>query len=83
MLEPIHLHIHFVVTYMQIARMEAIVLKALDFNLLAPTIDTFLQRYLRVSEVEQEQACPLRQASLMGSSHRSISRQCSLLAMVG
>lgn len=43
-------------TKLQIARMEAVVLKALSFNLLSPTILTFLQRYLSVAEAEQTQA---------------------------
>ena len=33
--------------------MEMLVLKALDFNLLAPTVHTFLLRYLKAAEAEQ------------------------------
>ncbi len=59
--------------------MEAIVLKALDFNLLSPTAHTFLQRYLRVSEVEQDHS---GLTGLVGSSPSKAKQQCSSLAMV-
>ena len=62
--------------------MEAVVLKALDFNLLAPTVHTFLQRYLRVSEVEQDHSGLTGLAGLVGSNLSRAKQRCSALAMV-
>lgn len=40
-------------TKSQIVRMERLILQTLNFNLVAPTTDTFLQRFLRAAEAEQ------------------------------
>ncbi len=42
--------------------MERLILKALDFNLVAPTPLTFLHRFLKAAEVEQLQTSDLAQS---------------------
>ena len=59
--------------------MEALILKALGFNLLSPTIHTFLQRYLTVAEAEQAQVGFYNQVE---NDPNLPTQQCSGLAMV-
>ncbi len=60
--------------------MERLVLKALDFNIVAPTALTFLLRFLKAAEVEQLQASgPAQTVELMGQTIAVLSNVSSVM----
>lgn len=59
--------------------MERLILKALDFNIVAPTPLTFLLRFLKATEVEQLQTSgPTQTVELLGQTITVLSRVSSV-----
>lgn len=57
--------------------MERLILKALDFNLVAPTTYTFLLRYLKAADAEQIQTSGGNSAALLSLTIAALAKVCA------